>query len=361
MKVPFNALGRAVAKQRDALMRATTDVLDSGWFVRGGQHAAFVSELQAYLGVPYVIGCGNGTDALELALRAAQLDSRRTVLTAANAGGYASTAARAAGLRVRYVDIDPETHTLDPSAVDAAIDDDTFALVVTHLYGRVADMDGVRSAIGGRDVLLVEDCAQAFGASTPAGKAGSLGDLATFSFYPTKTLGALGDGGAVATRDPALALRVAQLGEYGWVTKYEAALPGGRNSRLDELQASYLRVRLPLVDDANATRRAIIARYAEAASPRIHVLAAADASHAAHLAVVVTDSAEDLGSHLTQAGIGHAVHYPVPDHRQVAFANGGQHDLPVTDSFVGRIISLPLFTELTDSEITKVCDALATY
>jgi dTDP-4-amino-4,6-dideoxygalactose transaminase len=361
VEVPFNVLGRAVAEQRDALMRATTDVLDSGWYVRGGQHGAFVSELKSYLGVPHVIGCGNGTDALELALRAAQTDSRRTVLTAANAGGYASTAARAAGLRVRYVDIDPETHTVDPAAVDTAIDDDTFALVVTHLYGRVADVDGVRSALGGRDVLVIEDCAQSFGASVPAGRAGSLADLATFSFYPTKTLGALGDGGAVATSDPVLALRVAQLGEYGWVTKYQAALPGGRNSRLDELQAAYLRVRLPLVDGANATRRAIIARYASAASPRIHVLPAGDASHAAHLAVVVTDSADDLGNHLTSAGIGHAVHYPVPDHRQAAFADGEPQHLPVTESFVGRILSLPLFTELTDSEIEGVCDALAAY
>ena len=361
MQVPFNALGRAVAEQRDALMRATTDVLDSGWYVRGTQHAAFVSELQAYLGVPHVIGCGNGTDALELALRAARTDGRRTIVTAANAGGYASTAARAAGLRVRYVDVDPETHTVDPAAVSAAIDDDTFALVVTHLYGRVADLDGVRAAIAGRDVLVVEDCAQSFGASTPAGRAGALADLATFSFYPTKTLGALGDGGAVATSDPDLAQRVARLGEYGWTTKYEAGLPGGRNSRLDELQAAYLRVRLPLVDEGNATRRSIIARYAAAASSRIHVLPADDSSHAAHLAVVVTDSAESLAAHLTQAGIGTAVHYPVPDHRQVAFADGEQADLPVTESFVGRILSLPLFTELTDTEIEAVCDALATY
>jgi dTDP-3-amino-2,3,6-trideoxy-4-keto-D-glucose/dTDP-3-amino-3,4,6-trideoxy-alpha-D-glucose/dTDP-2,6-dideoxy-D-kanosamine transaminase len=361
VKVPFNALARGVATQRDALLRATTEVLDSGWFVRGSQHEAFLSELRTYLGVAHVIGCGNGTDALELALRAARTDSRRTVLTVANAGGYASTAALAAGLRVRYVDVDPVTHNLDPVAIEDVIDDDTFAIVVTHLYGRVADVDGVRKAIAGRDVRIVEDCAQSFGASTATGRAGSLGDLATFSFYPTKTLGALGDGGAVATDDPHLAQRIAQLGEYGWVTKYEAALPGGRNSRLDELQAAYLRVRLPLVDAANGTRRAIITRYADAASSRIHVLPAADASHAAHLAVVVTDSAEDLATHLTEAAIGHAVHYPIPDHQQLAFADGQQHHLPVTDSLDGRILSLPLFTELTDAEITQVCDALAAY
>jgi len=317
------------------LLRATTEVLDSGWFVRGSQHEAFLSELRTYLGVAHVIGCGNGTDALELALRAARTDSRRTVLTVANAGGYASTAALAAGLRVRYVDVDLVTHNLDPAAIEDVIDDDTFAIVVTHLYGRVADVDGVRKAIAGRDVRIVEDCAQSFGASTATRRAGSLGDLATFSFYPTKTLGALGDGGAVATDDSHLAQRIAQLGEYGWVTKYEAALPGGRNSRLDEFQAAYLRVRLPLVD-------------------------AADASHAAHLAVVVTDSAEDLATHLTEAAIGHAVHYPIPDHQQLAFADGQQH-LPVTDSLDGRILSLPLFTELTDAEITQVCDALAAY
>ena len=360
MEVPFNALGRAVAAQRDALMRATAEVLDSGWYVRGRQHAAFLEEMKAYLGVAHVIGCGNGTDALELALRAARRDARRTVLTVANAGGYTSTAAHAAGLHVGYVEIDADTHLIDPAAVDAAIDEDTFAIVVTHLYGRAADVAAVRAAIAGRDVVIVEDCAQAFGATTPEGRAGSLGDLATFSFYPTKTLGALGDGGAVATHDPALARRVTQLGEYGWVTKYEAAVPGGRNSRLDELQAAYLRVRLPLADEGNATRRAIISRYAASASSRIHVLPATD-GHAAHLAVVVTESADDLGTHLASAGIGHAVHYPVPDHRQAAFADGVEHQLPVTDSLVGRILSLPLFTELTDSEIEGVCDALARY
>ncbi len=361
MQVPFNALGRAVADQRDDLLRATTEVLDSGWFVHGSQHAAFLSELAAYLELPHVVGCGNGTDALEIALRAARTDSRSTVVTVANAGGYTSTAARAAGLRLRYVDVDADTHLLDPSGLGHAVDDDTFAVVVTHLYGRAADVGAVRSALSGRDVTVIEDCAQSFGARTPVGAAGSLGDVATFSFYPTKTLGAIGDGGAVATRDPALATRVAQLAQYGWGSKYEATLSGGRNSRLDELQAAYLRVRLPLVDAGNATRRAIIARYADAASSRVRVLPADDASHAAHLAVLVTDDASDLASHLAAEGVGSAVHYPVPDHRQAAFRDGTDHVLPVTDALVGRILSLPLFTELTGAEITKVCDVLARY
>lgn len=357
MTVPFNAVARAAAEQRESLLAATAAVIDSGWLVHGRQHQAFEAELAAYLQVGEACGVGNGTDALEIGLRALRRDHRRTVVTVANAGGYTTAAARAAGLRLRYCDIDPETLLLDPARLAEAVDDDTFAVVVTHLYGRAADVTAVRAALP-PGVALVEDCAQSIGARTPAGMTGSLGDLGTFSFYPTKNLGALGDGGAITTSDPELAARVRHLAQYGWGDKYTVATPSGRNSRLDELQAAYLRLRLPLVDQANQRRREIVARYRAAAPASVRVLPAPDESHAAHLAVVVTDDAARLAQHLAGHGVQTAVHYPVPDHRQPAWQDL-PGSLPVTESMVGRILSLPLFAELTESEIAQVCGALA--
>ena len=357
MTVPFNALGRAAAQQREALLGATAAVIDSGWLVHGRQHRSFEAELAGFLQVAEVCGVGNGTDALEIGLRAVRRDRRQTVVTVANAGGYTTTAARAAGLRLRYCDVDPQTLLLDPARLGEAVDADTFAVVVTHLYGRAADVAAVRAVVP-PGIAVIEDCAQSIGARTTAGMTGSLADLGTFSFYPTKNLGALGDGGAITTNDPELARRVRQLAQYGWVDKYTVGSPGGRNSRLDELQAAYLRLRLPLVEPANQRRREIIARYQAAAPASVRVLPEPDAGHAAHLAVVVTDDAARLAEHLASHDIQTAVHYPVPDHRQPAY-HDPRVSLPVTESLVGRILSLPLFSELTEAEIEQVCDALA--
>ena len=212
-------------------------------------------------------------------------------------------------------------------------------------------------AIGNAASVLV---GQAIGARTPQGAAGSLGDLATFSFYPTKNLGALGDGGAIATSDRELASRVRVLSQYGWTQKYTIGLPGGRNSRMDELQAALLSFRLPLLEEGNLRRRAIVGRYAAAAPASVRVLPADGPDHVAHLAVVVTNDAADLASHLAAAGVQTAVHYPIPDHRQPALG-GESAFLPVTESLTGRVLSLPCFPELTDAEVELTCRALAEY
>lgn len=212
-----------------------------------------------------------------------------------------------------------------------------------------------------RGIKVIEDCAQSIGAQTDRGRTGSLGDIATFSFYPTKNLGALGDGGAIATSDPALGERVSLLRQYGWSSKYRITTPGARNSRLDELQAAILRFRLPQVDDWNERRRWIIRRYADAASDRIRVLEAGGPWHSAHLAVVETHDAARLAGYLEGRDVQTAVHYPVPDNLQPAFAGTPPARLPVTEHLVGRILSLPCFPELSDAEVSQVCAALASY
>lgn len=358
--VPFNDLSRALLQQRESLLEITDRVISSSWLVQGPEHNALEQDLARYLGVAEVIGVGNGTDALELAFRALnQGDSRDTILTTANAGGYSATAAGAAGLQVRWCDVEEDSHCMDPDDLEAQIADDVLAVVVTHLYGRTADVDRIREVCDRGGVWLVEDCAQSIGAAVGLRKTGSLGDLATFSFYPTKNLGALGDGGAVATSNPTLAQTVRQLRQYGWREKYRVDTPGGRNSRLDELQAAYLRYRLPFVDSWNRRRREIISAYTAAAPDSVRVLPAPDQSHSAHLAVVVTNDTSQLAHHLAQRGVGTAVHYPLPDHWQAGRLIGTV--LPVTERLAGKVLSLPCFPELRDVEVAQVCDALNSY
>lgn len=360
--VPLNDLSRSLGASRGALIAALTRVIDSGWLVHGPELAAFESELGAYVGVDHVIGVASGTDALELALRAVVPSTRPVVVTAANCGGYTTTAARRAGLTVRYADVDGASHLLTPDTVRPVLDERVGVVVVTHLYGRAADVGAIRTLCDPLGIAVLEDCAQALGAARPEGRVGSLADIAAFSFYPTKNLGALGDAGAVATASAPLADKVRRLRQYGWAGKYRIEEDGGRNSRMDELQAAVLRERLARLDGWNARRRAIVGRYCAAASARVHVLPAEGAGHVAHLAVAVADDRPALADHLAAAGIRTDVHYPVADHRQPAFeAEYRDVSLPTTERLAASVLSLPLFPELTDLEVDRVCRALETY
>jgi aminotransferase EvaB len=359
-RVPFNDLGRALAAQSEHLRAAFDSVLGSGWLVHGPHHRAFEEELAAYLGVHAALGVASGTDALTLALRVGQLTRPGDVVTAANAGGYTSVAARLVGARPRYVDVDPETHVMSARTLAPAIDDGVSTVVVTHLYGHQADLSEIAPLCRERGVVLVEDCAQAIGARRGEVAAGALADLATYSFYPTKNLGALGDGGAVACATEETATMVRELRQYGWRGKYDVARDRGGNSRLDELQAAFLRGRLPLLDEGNMRRRAIVAAYAAAAPEGVRVLPAAGEWHTAHLAVLETDDAPRLRRHLDDHEIGTDVHYPIPDHRQRAWLDPDVA-LPVTEGLVSRILTLPCFPELTEAEVQAVCGALASY
>ena len=361
--VPFNDLQRGMARDRAALLDATAAVIDSGYAVLGGQHRAFEEELAAYLGATDAIGVASGTDALELAIKAVMPVGRSVVLTAANAGGYTSTATVRAGFTPRFVDVDPATLCASAETIRAALTADVGVVVVTHLYGHLGEMGPIRAVCDEHGVSLVEDCAQAIGATRPDGRASTFGDAATFSFYPTKNLGAIGDGGAVVTGSATIAERLRQLRQYGWQGKYNAALAGGTNSRLDELQAAFLRVRLPMVDDFNQRRRDIMALYRDAASALdpalLTVLPADQPHHAAHLAIARSARRDEVRAQLATQGIATDIHFPLPDYAQPAFKRFAPDEpLPVTAEACEQILSLPLFPELRDEEAETVAAAI---
>ncbi len=358
-RVPLNDPRRAALALRDELSDVFDRFLASGRYVLGPEHEAFERELADFLGVRHCVGVASGTDALELALAAGSAPGS-AVLVAANCGGYTTTAALRAGRRVRFADVDPETLGLSRETVERALAPDVGAVVLTHLYGLVGDVEGVVELCREREVVVVEDCAQAVGARRGGRRAGAIGDLAAFSFYPTKNLAALGDGGALATSNEAIADRVRSLRQYGWDAKYRVAIPGGWNSRLDELQAAMLRIRLGHVDEWNAARRRIVERYAASLPASAgRFVAGTGEEFVAHLAVVVAEDRDRMRSVLDVAGIGTDVHYPIPDHLQPAWRDDhrGVH-LPVTEHAAEHVLSLPCFPELTEGEVEHVCEVL---
>jgi aminotransferase EvaB len=343
------------------LREALDGALDAGWFVLGERCLRFESDFAAWCGVDHALGVANGTDAIEIALRAAGVGSGDAVVTVANAGGYASTAILACDALPHYVDVDPVTMNADLDALPAALARRPRAMVLTHLYGRMAPAKAIAERCAESRTLLIEDCAQAHGARADGNAAGTFGSLGCFSFYPTKNLGALGDGGAIVTRDERLAGRVRRLRQYGWDGKYHVTESGGCNSRLDEIQAAVLAVKLRHVDAENARRRAIAARYsARIMNPAIEIPRRGGESDVVHLFVVRTHARDALAAHLAAEGIQTDIHYPLPDHRQPAHAaRFGDVALPVTERLAGEILSLPCHPGLTDEEVSHVVAACA--
>lgn len=361
--VPFNDLSRAMARDRSTFLESTAAVLDSGYAIHGAQHAAFEAELAAYLGAGAALGVASGTDALELAMKATMPAGKDTVLTAGNAGAYTSTAAVRAGFTPRYADVDSETLCLTADTIVDRIDRRVGVVVVTHLYGFLGDLVKVRALCDERGVALIEDCAQAIGAMRDGRLSGTFGQAATLSFYPTKNLGAIGDGGAVIAASSELAEELRRLRQYGWESKYRATVPGGTNSRLDELQASFLRHRLTFIDDLNSRRREIIGRYRAAAAhldrELLTVLPAGGREHVAHLAVARSLHRGEVRDSLAANGIPTDIHFPIPDWEQPAFTQyAPEIELPTTVAASNQVLSLPLFPELTDDEVELVCSAI---
>jgi dTDP-4-amino-4,6-dideoxygalactose transaminase len=337
-------------------------VTESGWYILGPRVREFEAAFARYCGVAHCVGTGNGTDALELALRAAGVGAGDQVITAANAGGYGTTAILACGAVPQFADIDPATLLLDPAAVEAALAPQVRAILATHLYGRMVDMPRLLAVAERGNVPVVEDCAQAHGARLFERPAGSWGAAGCFSFYPTKNLGALGDGGAIVTADAALAERARRLRQYGWSRRYQAELAGGRNSRLDEMQAAILLAKLPHLDAWNERRRAIAAAYSEAfAALGVHAPAASGADYVAHLYVLRVPDREAFREALAAAGVGADVHYPLPDHHQPCWraAPWAACNLPVTELCCRQVVTLPCFPELTDEEVNRVIATVA--
>lgn len=359
----INNLSARIARFEAPIQQALARVTASGWLVLGPEVRQFEQAFAAYTGSDHCIGVANGTDALELALRALGVAPGQRVATVANAGMYATTAILAIGAEPVFMDIDPATLVTTRAEVERVLDAGAVAVVATHLHGQaIGDIAQIAALCAARGVPLLEDCAQSHGARVDGRCTGSFGDAAAFSFYPTKNLGALGDGGAVVTSSPALAARVAQLRQYGWSAKYQVELAGARNSRLDEMQAALLSAFLPSLDEDNARRRAIVRRYADGIAHAQVQLCGADAgggSYVAHLCVVRSPDREGLRAHLREQGVGSDVHYPIPDHRQPVFGDRyAEVRLPHTERLAGEVLTLPCYPEMTDGQVAQVIDAV---
>lgn len=367
-RVPFGDLRRSHQALTADLIAAAGRVIESGWYILGHEVAAFEQEFATFCGTRHCVGVASGAEALYLALAAAGIGPGDEVITVANACMYDVAAILQAGARPVLVDVDAATQNIDPTAVAAAITPRTKAVIPVHLFGRLADMAAITALAERHGLVVIEDAAQAHGAWRAGADgqprmAGQWGNLAAFSFYPSKNLGALGDGGAVVTNDNLLATQLRRLRMYGWERKYYTSEVGGRNSRLDELQAALLRVKLPHLAAANAARRERAAWYATVLADLPLGLPVDELGHVYHLYVVTLPdraSRDRLRDHLLANGIGCDIHYPVPTHLQPAYTDLGYHpgSLPVTEDLAGRILSLPMYPELTYEEIMLVAETI---
>jgi dTDP-3-amino-3,4,6-trideoxy-alpha-D-glucose transaminase len=352
MPIPFMALGPG--EDRADIEAAIRRVIDRGWFVLGPEVEAFEAEFAAASGAAHAVGVNTGTDALMLALRVLDIGPGDEVITAPLTAAYTALAIRMAGATPVFADLDPLRCTVAPAAVEAAITSRTRAILPVHLYGQAADMPAIAAIAARHRLAVVEDCAQAHLATAEGRPVGTIGTLGAFSFYPTKNLGALGDGGAVVTSDAALAARLRRLRNGGQTDRYHH-VEAGVNSRLDELQAAILRTRLPRLAGWTARRRAIAARYRAAlADAPVRVLPERDPGHVYHLFTVQSEERDRLQASLAADGIGTLVHYPIPVHRQPAFADLPATDCPVADAVASRVVSLPLHPALIDAEVDEV-------
>lgn len=357
----MNDLRRHSAKYLPEIERAVSRVLKSGYFIDGPENEQLEQELASYFGLESCALVGNGTDAIELALRSVGVRDGDSVVTVANAGGYASTAIRAIGARPIYCDIDRDSLQMCPRSLTEIVMKDRgllSAVVVTHLYGKMAAVESIKRICEEAGLPIVEDCAQSIGAESDGRKAGVHGSVAAVSFYPTKNLGGIGDGGAVLSTSADLIQTAKKLRQYGWSAKYHQEILGGRNSRMDEINASVIRTKLHFLDELNQRRREIHGRYYEGLPPGV-VKHEIGPDFVAHLSVIEIDNRDSVQSFLRQNKISSEVHYPVADYRQQAVKDSSRMvKLPVTESMSQRILSIPNFPEMTISETNLVVDQL---
>jgi dTDP-4-amino-4,6-dideoxygalactose transaminase len=361
-EVPFLDLRASNARLAGELKAAAERVIDSGRYVLGAELAAFEREFATYCGVAHAVGVGSGLDALSLILRAykdlGEIGEGDEVIVPGNTFIASFLAISENRLRPVPVEPDPESFNLDPARVAAAIGPRTRAIMAVHLYGQLADMPALATLARRHKLLLIEDAAQAHGAMREGRKAGAFGHAAAFSFFPTKNLGALGDGGAVVTDDPVLARRIAALRNYGSAVKYRHPFPG-INSRLDELQAAMLRVKLRHLDEDIACRRRVARRYRDGIRhPQIRLPQVAhEEQHAWHRFVLRCPHRDALQQHLLAHGIHSQVHYPVPPHRQPAYPALHDLRLPLTERLHEEVLSLPMGPTLGEEAVQRVIAA----
>jgi dTDP-4-amino-4,6-dideoxygalactose transaminase len=365
MMIPIIDMGGQTAALRAEINAAVARTLDSGWYILGRETAAFEEEFAAYVAgdsgqLLTCVGVNSGTDALRLALWACDIGPGDEVITVAHTAVATAAAISLSGATPVFVDIDPTTYTLDATQVAGAITPRTRAIIPVHLYGHPADLAPILAVARAHNLRVIEDCAQAHGATYAGRHVGTWGDLGCFSFYPTKNLGALGDGGAVVSTDADLAAKVRLLREYGWTpqARYVSQVEG-MNSRLDEMQAAILRVKLVHLEAWNGLRRTMAAHYARLLPAQlVQPIESLNCHHVYHLYVVRVSQRDKIRSHLAAMQIATAIHYPVPIHQQPAYAPHAHLALPHTERAAGEILSLPMHPLLTLDQVERVAAAL---
>lgn len=364
MNVPFVDLHAQYVTIRDEIQAAVSEVLENGWFILGRHVESFEEKFTEYCGSGQAIGVGSGTEALHLALRACGVGQGDEVITVANTFIATALAIDYTGAMPVFVDVDPVTYNIDVTQVEARITSRTKAILPVHLFGQPADLEPILALSEAYGLYVIEDACQAHGATYKGQPVGTIGDIGCFSFYPSKNLGAYGDGGLLLTRDPALAEQARLLRNYGQMRKYFHCIRG-YNSRLDELQAAVLEVKLPYLDEWNDMRRRIAARY-DAGINAPHVTlpgTGEDVRHVYHLYVIRTPYRDALCEWLSGRGIRTQIHYPVPIHRQAAYKYLGlpSGTLPVTERVCDEVLSLPMYPELTDIQVDWVIESINTF
>jgi dTDP-3-amino-2,3,6-trideoxy-4-keto-D-glucose/dTDP-3-amino-3,4,6-trideoxy-alpha-D-glucose/dTDP-2,6-dideoxy-D-kanosamine transaminase len=357
----INNLLARVTRHQTQIQTAVERVIKSGWFVLGPEVKRFEQSFATFLGSNHCISVGNGTDAIELALKALGVQTGEKVATVANAGMYTTTALLAIGAEPYFMDVDLDTKVVTLKEVVRAVEMGVKAVVVTHLYGlAIPDINAIANYCKQTHIPLLEDCAQAHGAKINGKRVGTFGNAASFSFYPTKNLGALGDGGAVITNDLAIAKKVELLRQYGWTAKYQVEIPNSRNSRLDEMQAAVLSEFLPFLDQANAQRREIATHYSALINhPNVITPQIEENNSVAHLYVIRSVQRDQLRDHLRQLEIGSDIHYPIPDYRQPVFGEQFAHvHLQTTEQLANEILTLPCYPEMSIQEVEQVISAV---
>src|SRR4051794_6513819 len=357
MHIPFVDLKAQYETLKDEVAEAIRGVLNSAQFIGGEALASFERDFAAYCQVRYARGVASGTDALHLALRALGIGHGDEVITTAHTFIATAAAIVATGARPVFVDIDPDTYTIDPEMIERAVTDRTRAIIAVHLFGQPADMGPIKDIARRRGLYVLEDAAQAHGAEYQGVRTGALGDIACFSFYPAKNLGAYGDGGAVTTNSAAIAERIERLRDHGRTTHHNHA-EIGFNSRLDALQAAVLQIKLRRLDEWNTNRRRAAGWYdAELAQSGIKTpLIRKGSTHVYHLYVIATNERDAMRKKLDEAGVATGIHYPLPLHLQPALAYLGyrQGDLPCCETLAARSLSLPMFPELTRDQVRHI-------
>jgi dTDP-4-amino-4,6-dideoxygalactose transaminase len=358
LKIPSANPKAEIEELKVEINQAINSVLDSGKYILGKECETFEQEFADYNGVKYGCGVSSGTAAIHLALKALGIKTGDEVITVSHTAVATTAAIEMTGAKPIFVDISPDTFTLDPNKISELISNKTKAIIPVHIYGHPADMDPIMEIAKHNKLYVLEDCAQAHGALYKGKKVGSIGDIAAYSFYPTKNLGAIGDGGIILTSNFGYFEKLKMLREYGWKNRYISEIHGF-NSRLDEIQAAILRVKLRYLDSNNFRRHEIAKKYKKLLSPFVLTpIEKQNCFHAFHLYVIQHPKRDLLQKFLFTKGVGSLVHYPEPIHLQPLYSSSERLDLPITEKIKSQILSIPMYPQLKDIEIEVVVSSI---